>query len=348
MQTIRPATALHGTAGVLVDDNHFAVLHDVIYVARKQRMGAQSRGDVMHQHNVGRRIKRFALFHNALAHQQLFHLDQAALGHVRLTRFLIDPEIAFALEIVRVFFLLTHQARNDFINFGVHFRAVFRRTGDNQRRTRFVDQNGVDLIHQRIVQLALHALFRTERHVVAQIVEAIFVVGAVGNIRCVGFTLGHRRHARQVNADAQAQEFEQRTVIFRIALRQVVVDGHDVHAFTAQRIKVCRQGRSQRFTFTGTHLCDTAIVQHHAADQLHVKVTHAEDALTCFTHRGERFRDQAFQRLALFQALAELVGFRFQLIVRKFFEIRLHLVDDVYDFAHAAQGTIVAAAKHFS
>jgi preprotein translocase subunit SecA len=38
--------------------------------------------------------------------------------------------------------------------------------------------------------------------------------------------------------------------------------------------------KARRWTFTGTHLGDAAIVQYHAADQLDVEVTHAEHALT--------------------------------------------------------------------
>ncbi len=142
------------------------------------------------------------------------------------------------------------------------------------------------------MQLTLYALFRAERHIVAQVIEAIFVVGAVGDVGGIGLTLGGRRHARQVDADGEAEEFKQRTVVFRIALRQVVVHGNDVHAFAGQGVQISRQRRGQGFTFTGAHFSDAAIVQHHAADQLDIKVTHAEHAFTGFTHGRERFRDQ--------------------------------------------------------
>ncbi|MNE14749.1 hypothetical protein D3C80_1076370 [compost metagenome] len=54
MQTIGPATAVHGTAGVFVDDDDFTVFYDVVNVTGKQHMGTQSRGHVVHQHDVGR------------------------------------------------------------------------------------------------------------------------------------------------------------------------------------------------------------------------------------------------------------------------------------------------------
>ena len=294
MQSIGPATSLHGTAGVFIDDDDFAVFNDVVNVAGEQRVRAQCSRYVVHQHDVARGVQRLALFHNAFSHQQLFDFHQAAFGQVDLTRFFIHGEVTFTLEGIGVFFLLTQQVRNDFVDFTVHLGAVFSRAGDDQRGTRFIDQNGVNLIHQRIVQLTLDALFRAERHVVTQVVEAVFVVGTVGNVRVIRFTLGWCRQARHVDADGHAEEFEQWTVVFGVTLRQIVVDGNDVNAFTGQRIQVSRQRCGQGFTFTGTHFRDAAFVKHHPTQQLNVEVTHAEHALTCFTHDRKCFRDQAF------------------------------------------------------
>ncbi len=347
MQTIGPAAALHSTAGVLINDDHLAVLDDVVHVTGEEYVGAQRSGDVVHQHDIVWGVERLTLVHDAFSHQQLFNQHQPTLGQVHLTRFLIHGEVAFTLEGVRVLFLLTDQVRDDFVDALVHVGAVFRRAGDDQRRTRFVDQNGVDLIHQRIVQLTLNALFRAERHVVTQVVEAIFVVGAVGDIGSIGFTFGWRRQAGHVDTHAHAKELEQRTVIFGVTLGEVVVDGDHVHAFTAKRVQVGRQGCGQGFTFTGTHLGDAAIVKHHPAQQLDVKVTHAEHALARFTHYGERFRDQALDGLAFFQTGAELGGFGFQLIIAELLHGRFHAVDESDSFAHPAQGTIVTATKYF-
>jgi hypothetical protein len=53
VQTIGPATARHGTAGVLVDDDDLVLLDDVVDVALKQGMGAQAGVDVVQQADVG-------------------------------------------------------------------------------------------------------------------------------------------------------------------------------------------------------------------------------------------------------------------------------------------------------
>ena len=233
MQTVGPAATLHGTTGVFVNDDHFAIFNDVIHVAGKQRVRAQRGGYVMHQHDVARRVQGLAFIHNAFFHQQFFDQHQTAFRQVDLTRFLINGEVAFTLESIRVFFLLANQVRDDLVYFLVHFRAVFSRAGNDQRRTRFIDQDRVDLIHQRIVQFTLYALFRAERHVIAQVVKAVFVVGAVSDVGGVSFTFCWGRHARQVNTDAHPEEFKQRAVVFSITLRQIVVHCDDVYALTA-------------------------------------------------------------------------------------------------------------------
>ena len=68
---------------------------------------------------------------------------------------------------------------------------------------------------------------------------------------------------------------------FSVTARQVVVDGDNMHALARQRIQVSRQRGDQCLAFAGTHLCDFTLVQHHAADKLHVIVAHG------FTNRGE-------------------------------------------------------------
>jgi hypothetical protein len=81
-----------------------------------------------------------------------------------------------------------------------------------------------------------------------------------------------------------------------------------VHALAGQRVQVDRQRRGQRLALAGAHLGDLAVVQHHAADQLHVEVAHAEHALAGLAHHGEGFGQQVVERLARGHALAEFVG----------------------------------------
>ncbi len=59
-----------------------------------------------------------------------------------------------------------------------------------------------------------------------------------------------------------------------VALSQVVVHRHQVDALAGQRIQEDGQRGYQRLAFARRHLGDLALVQHHAAEELHVVVDH--------------------------------------------------------------------------
>ena len=49
VQAVGPASARHQAPGEFIDDDHLAVLHDVMLVAVEQRMRAQRRVQMVHQ-----------------------------------------------------------------------------------------------------------------------------------------------------------------------------------------------------------------------------------------------------------------------------------------------------------
>ncbi len=127
-----------------------------------------------------------------------------------------------------------------------------------------------------------------------------------------------------------------------VAPCQVVVDRHQVYPAPGQCVQVKRQGRNQCLAFTCAHLGDLALVQHDSPDQLHVIRALPDRPLGGFTHRRERFRQDAVQHrvldflafLIVFHPLqfsgdqaAELFGFVAQRFVAQGFEIRLERVD---------------------
>jgi hypothetical protein len=64
-----------------------------------------------------------------------------------------------------------------------------------------------------------------------------------------------------------------------------------MHAASGEGIEIDRQGGDQRLAFAGLHLGDAALMQHHAANQLHVEMTLAERTLGGLAHSGEGLRD---------------------------------------------------------
>ena len=95
-----------------------------------------------------------------------------------------------------------------------------------------------------------------------------------------------------------------------VALRQVVVHRDDMDALAGQRVQIGGQGGDERLAFAGAHLGDLAVVQHDAADKLHVEMAHMQRALGGLAHDRERLGQQLFQRRALRDTVAEFLGFR--------------------------------------
>ena len=97
--------------------------------------------------------------------------------------------------------------------------ALGDRTGDDQRRAGVVDEHRVDLVDDGVVMLALHEVFGRRGHVVAQIVEAVFVVRAEGDVGHVGLPPGGGIGLRIVDAGhRQSVEFVHRAHPFGVAL----------------------------------------------------------------------------------------------------------------------------------
>ena len=78
-----------------------------------------------------------------------------------------------------------------------------------------------------------------------------------------------------------------------------MVDGHQVHAAAAERVQGHGQGRGQRLALAGLHLGDAAVVQDHAADQLHIEMAHPHRALAGLAHEPEALIQQLVERLAV-------------------------------------------------
>ena len=100
-----------------------------------------------------------------------------------------------------------------------------------------------------------------------------------------------------------------------------------MHAFAGERIEIDGERGDQRLAFAGLHLGDAALVQHHAADHLHVEMALADGALGALAHGGERLGDQIIEIGAVAQALAEDFGAPPQLVVRERHRLGLERID---------------------
>ena len=144
---------------------------------------------------------------------------------------------------------------------------------------------------------ALDAVGEIVLHVVAQIIEAEFVVRAVGDVRAVGRAPFGVAQIVDDHADRQSQRAVDRAHPLRVAPRQVIVHRDDVHAAAGQRVEQRGKRGDQRLAFARLHLGDLAFVQDDAADQLHVEMAHAQLPAARFAHQRKRRHQRGFQRL---------------------------------------------------
>ena len=192
---------------------------------------------------------------------------------------------------------------------------------------------------------ALHHVLDVVFHVVAQVVEAELVVGAVGDVgRVGGAPLGGLQPVHD-HADGEPEERVDAAHPFRVALGEVVVDGDDVDAAAGERVQVDGEGGDERLAFAGLHLGDRAFVQDHAADELHVEVPLAERALRRLAHRREGIRQKGLERRAVGDLLAELVGLGAQLRVAQPLVLRLQSVDRVDHGLVALDASVVCRSE---
>ena len=303
------AAADQHAAGELVDDQHLAVADDVVLVALEQLLGLDGVVEVADQRRVGGLVEVVdaELVLDEL-HADLVHAD-GALAQVHL-----------------VVGVLLHQRRQPG-ELGVPVRRAVGGPGDDQRGAGLVDQDGVDLVDDREVVPALHQIGQRVRHVVAQVVEAELVVGAVGDVGGVGGAPLVGRHAGQDHADVEPEEAVHAAHPLGVAFGQVVVDRDDVHALAAQCVEVRRQHRGQGLALTGLHLRDVAEVQRRAAHHLDVEMPLVEHSPGGLTGDGERLGQQVIEVGAVGDALLELVGLGPQLGVGEF----LHVVGQGVD-----------------
>ncbi len=120
-----------------------------------------------------------------------------------------------------------------------------------------------------------------------------------------------------------------------------------MHTLASQCVEVHRQGSDQRLAFTGAHLCDTAFVQGHATNQLHIEVTHAHDTLAGFTTNSECFGEDLIEGFAFLETGLELFGLAAQLLVGERQHLLFECIDGLHRLEHAFDFTLILASKEF-
>ena len=335
VQTFRITAARHHTAGELVDDDHLAVAHDVVLVALEQLVRTQRLIHVVHDRNVLDVVERIRLELAGVAQPGL-HLLHAGFGE-------IDGALLF-VELV----VFLGEGRDIGVNGVIELRAIVERTGNDQRRARFVDQDRVHFVDDGVDVAALHHVFEPVFHIVAQIIEAELVIGAVGDVAVVLALALAVVEPMHDDADGEAQEFVDLAHPFGVALGQIVIHGDDMNAAPGKGIEIDRRRGNQGLALAGLHLGDLAFMQHHAADQLDVEVALAERALAGFADGGKGWLQDIVERRSLGELLLEFVGARAQRLVGERFQLLFQGVDRIHARTIRADATVVGGTEQLT
>ena len=297
MKTFVVTTTVHETASVFVDNYNFTrVGYDIVFVAFEESLSAESLLHMIDKASISGRVKR-------LDTKDFLNFVDTFIGQSDSATLFVD------------YIVIIGKLSCNFGELIITFWIVAGWSGNNEWRTGFINQDGVDLIDDCEVELALTQILWVFDHVVAKVVETELVVGHITKISLFAssrfqmfetriimifvFIFGIIDKASFINDDAngEAEEVIKFTHPTRITLSEIIVYSHNMNTATCQGIEVDWEGCNESFTFASFHLGDVALVKGDTADKLNVKRTHLKDALTGFTNERESVWQNLVKRL---------------------------------------------------
>ena len=114
----------------------------------------------------------------------------------------------------------------------IHIGCLLLTTGNNEWRTGFINQDGVDFIDQGEIETTQYTVLDIGYHVVTQIVKTKFRVGCICNITRIGCTLLRFGKLTQVQTYRKSKPTENLTHPLGVTFRQVFVNRNDMHTLT--------------------------------------------------------------------------------------------------------------------
>ena len=344
VQTLVIPAAIHETASKLVYDDNFAVLHHIVDVPLHETPRLHGLVDVVGQGGV---FGICQVFHA----EEPLGLGNAVAGQTNGAGLFVH--IVVAAEGVVVFLVLGFgkdllvEGSNELVGHFIELGGILALAGDNQRGTGFINEDGVHLVHNGEIVAALHQLLLVNCHVVTQVIEAQFVVGAVGNIGIIGHTALGGGHAGNHQADGQTHVAEHLAHPLTLVFCQIVVDGDNVDTAAGEGVEVGGQNGNQGFAFAGLHFSDTTLVQNDAAHQLHREGAHSQHPVGSLPDGSKCLGEQTIQGFTLVQAVFQLLGFGFQCFLGKRLICFFHAQNFIYHGLNFLNFPLRAGAEYF-
>src|SRR5689334_513592 len=131
----------------------------------------------------------------------------------------------------------------------------------------------------------------------------------------------------------------------RVPFGQIVIDRDQMSPFAFQGVQIYRQRGDEGFPFAGFHFRDTAFVEDHAADQLHVEVPHVQLAPGHFPTDGKGLGEDVIEGLSAGQPLLERLGLVGQGLIGEGSQTWFQGIDALDDRHQDLDFTVVLAAE---
>ena len=229
MKAFAVTAAEHNTACKFVNNEHLPILHHIVNVAAHDALCTDGHIDMVLQGDI---VEIHQVLHMEIG-LRLFH---ALLGEHRRLRLFIDDIVGVRLFLgvfLSILLLDAHhlQALGKFVRLAIEVRGGVALAGDDQRRARLVDQNGVDLVDDAEIVAALDFQLFIGHHVVAQVIEAHLIVGAVCDIRRIGLAPLGVVFLMYDQTHLEPQEAVNLAHPLRVSPGEVIVDRDHMDAF---------------------------------------------------------------------------------------------------------------------
>ena len=339
----------HHTSREFIDDENLIVLDDIIVIPVHQIVGTQRQNDTVLDLQILRirEVRKMEeLLHLGDALRREVH-DLVLLVHQEVSGLLLldahdGVDLGQVLDILAALHLLCQNVAG-FVDFG-GFSAL---AGNDERRSRLIDQNTIHLVDDAVVELAENQLLFVDCHVVTQVIKSELIVRHIGDVTGIGRAPLVAVHLIQNHAAGQAHELIRLPHPFAVTLCQIVVDSDDHRAASFQSIEIGRQRRHKRFSFAGLHLGDSSLMKNDAADDLHLKRLHAERSAVALPHRRIGLRQNVVQRLPLLQPLPEFLGLAAEFLIRECGHLIAECEHLIHDRPDSLQLMITVCAENF-
>ncbi len=329
VQSIRIPSARHNTAGKLIYDHDLIVLDDIVMVFGHQVISPQCQNDAVLDLQIFRICQVFQV-------EEFLYLLHTIGSQVYNLIFLVNNEIAGlfplnahdGIDLGQILHILApgHLLSQDIAGL-VDLGGLAGLSGNDQRCTGFIDQDGVHLIDDGKVEIPKHQLFLVDGHVITQVIKAKLIIRHISDVTVISSLALLGIHAVEHYAYGKAHKLIHLSHPLCVTLGQIIIDRDYMNAFAFQRIQVSRQRSHQGLTFTGLHLCDTALMQDDTADQLYLKGLHAHCSLGTLPYRCISLRQDTIQCFSLTQTFSEFLCLVTQLLVGECLHGRTKILD---------------------